>query len=194
MALSETDTIPLPPITPGVVRALSPLLRRVAVKSKDDKPGVNTYLIGIDEIVILDPGPLDQEHLDIITGCGGERIRWIALTKDDIEHSESALKLKELTNAQLIAPADFEGVDEILGDGYKIDATEFSLIALSTKKSAEQNHFIYSLEQERTLFTGIEANQTLDEDLIDKTKPYRLKSIAPGFGQFIEDARTQLNK
>ena len=54
------EPIPLPPITPGVARALSPLVRRIANKCEGDSedPGLNTYLIGIDEIVIIDPGPV----------------------------------------------------------------------------------------------------------------------------------------
>ena len=31
-------------------------------------PGTNTYLVGIDEIVVIDPGPDDEAHLDAIAG------------------------------------------------------------------------------------------------------------------------------
>ena len=49
-------------------------------------PGTNTYLVGIDEIVVIDPGPDDPAHLDAIAGCGGDRIRWIVCTHTHIDH------------------------------------------------------------------------------------------------------------
>ena len=46
------------PIVPGVARALSPLVRRILALNPSPirSYGTNTYLIGIDEIVVIDPG------------------------------------------------------------------------------------------------------------------------------------------
>ena len=189
MALSETDTIPIPPITPGVARALSPLMRRIACEDEStDAPGLNTYLVGIDEIVIVDPGPIEESHIDVLVGCGGESVRWIVMTDTDPKYSESALNLKEKTGAELIAPVDFPGADQTLGDGFKINATEFRMTAVALDKGKGQN-FIFVLEQERTILTGDHIDGSIPEDIKEKVKPYRIKSIAPGHGQFIEDAR-----
>ncbi len=189
--MSIEEPTPPPPITPGVARALSPLVRRIANQGEGDEPGLNTYLIGIDEIVIVDPGPGAADHLDVVCGCGGDRIRWIVMTDTSDENAGGALKLKELTGAELLAPAGFEGADDVLGDGYKIDATEFRIIALAMGEP-DQGQFAFVLEQERCLIPGDLLDESIPEDLPARVKSYRLKSVAPGHGQYIEDAKAHL--
>ncbi len=188
------DTIPVPPLTPGVARALSPLVRRITCESDGDAGGHNTYLVGIDEIVVVDPGPSIGDHLDIVCGCGGDRIRWILSTKHDADYVAGAEFVKKETGAELIAPTGFADADQTLGDGFKIDATEFRLAAV-TFADKDDALFAYVLEQERTLLTGAGidmAKGLVPSKLIEKVKPSRIKSIAPGYGQFIEDARPLL--
>src|SRR5690348_8028913 len=69
-------------LLPGVPRALSPLVRRIIAPNPGmmTGPGTNTYLVGIDEVAVVDPGPEDEGHLDAILGCGGDRIRWVLCT------------------------------------------------------------------------------------------------------------------
>lgn len=184
------EPVPLPPITPGVARALSPLVRRIANKGPGEEPGLNTYLVGIDEIVIIDPGPGDPEHLDVLAGCGGDRIRWIIVTDTCDDNAAGALALKKLTGAELVAPPGFEGADTELVDGYKIDATEFRVFAFVINEEAGQHVFV--LEQERSLIPGDLLDESVPEDLPARLKSYRLKSVAPGHGQYIEDAKSFL--
>ena len=186
------EPAPLPPITPGVARALSPLVRRIACAEPDGEPGLNTYLVGIDEIVIIDPGPLDSDHLDVLCGCGGDRIRWIVLTDVDEQYSAGAIQLKERTGAELVAPSGFDGADEVLGDGYKIDATEFRITAVAINDGAD-GRYSFVLEQERTLISGDHCDDGVPAELPAKVKSYRIKAIAPGHGQYIENAKTVLN-
>lgn len=185
------EAAPLPPIIPGVARALSPLVRRIASAGQDGEPGLNTYLVGIDEIVIIDPGPLDDGHLDVLCGCGGDRIRWIVLTDVDAQYSAGAVQLKEMTGAELVAPAGFDGADEVLGDGYKIDATEFRITAVAMSDGSD-GRFSFVLEQERTLLPGDHCHEGVPADLTAKVKSYRIKAIAPGRGQYIENAKAVL--
>ncbi len=187
MSVTE-EPAPLPPIVPGVARALSPLVRRIASEDENGEPGLNTYLVGIDEIVIVDPGPADSDHLDVLCGCGGDRIRWIVLTDPDPSNSGGAQRLKERTGAELVAPPGFDGADDVLGDGYKIDATEFRMTAVAIDDGAD-GRFSFVLEQERTLLAGNHVNETeMPDALPAKVKSYRIKSIAPGRGQYIENA------
>ncbi len=190
--MSTEEPAPPPPITPGVARALSPLVRRIASAGPGGTPGLNTYLIGIDEIVIIDPGPLDDGHLDVLCGCGGDRIRWIVLTDVDDVYSAGAMQLKERTGAELLAPAGFDGADDVLGDGYKIDATEFRITAVAISDGSD-GRYSFVLEQERTLLTGDHCEDGVPEDLPAKVKSYRIKSIAPGRGQYIENAKPILS-
>ena len=93
------------PIVPGVASALSPLVRRIVANNpgRMTGPGTNTYLVGIDEIVVIDPGPDDAGHLDAIAGCGGDRIRWIVCTHTHIDHFPGVAGLKERTGAEVLA-------------------------------------------------------------------------------------------
>lgn len=183
------EPTPPPPIIPGVARALSPLLRRIAHQGPGGEPGLNTYLVGIDEIVIVDPGPGDDDHIDVICGCGGDRIRWIVMTQATDEYAAGAVSLKEKTGAELIAPAGFPGADDVLGDGYKIDATEFVIRAVSTGNGTDH---VFVLEQERAILAGDLLVESIPAGLVEKVKPYRPRTIAPGHGQFIEDAKPVL--
>lgn len=184
------EPVPLPPITPGVARALSPLVRRIANKGEGEEPGLNTYLIGIDEIVIVDPGPGDAEHLDVLAGCGGDRIRWIICTDPCDENAAGALKLKEMTGAELVAPAGFEGADTELNEDYKVDATEFRVFPFAI--DADAGKYVFVLEQERSLIPGDLLDDEVPEDLPGRLRSYRLKAVAPGHGQYIEDAKAFL--
>ena len=147
--------------------------------------------MGIDEIVIVDPGPEDESHLDVLCGCGGDRIRWIVLTDADEKYSAGARELKARTGAELIAPSGFDGADEVLGDGYKIDATEFRITAVAISDGSD-GRYSFVLEQERTLISGDHCDDGVPEQLPAKVKSYRIKSIAPGTGQYIENAKTIL--
>jgi len=196
------------PIVYGVASALSPMVRRIVAHNPGmmTGPGTNTYLVGIDEIAVIDPGPGDAAHLDAIAGCGGDRIRWILLTHTHEDHSPGAVGLKRRTGAEILAFGPREGrgkvrLDGTLADGAVIEATEFHLTALHTPGHAS-NHLCYLLNEERTLFTGdhIMQGSTVvigppDGDMAAylaslerlKTIRPRLKAIAPGHGHVIED-------
>ena len=170
-------------------------------------PGTNTYLVGIDEIVVIDPGPDDAGHLDAIAGCGGDRIRWIVCTHTHIDHFPGVAGLKQRTGAEVLAfdARDGLAIDRSLGDGDRIEATEFVLRAIHTPGHAS-NHLCFLLEQERMLFSGdhiMEGSTVVirppDGDMaaylqqLERLKALRprLKSIAPGHGHLIEQARRQ---
>ncbi len=205
------DTVDQPqpkPIVYGVAGALSPMVRRIVAANPGmmTGPGTNTYLVGIDEIAVIDPGPGDDAHLDAIAGCGGDRIRWILLTHTHEDHSPGAIGLKKRTGAEILAfdPGQGRGkvrLDGTLGDKSVIEATEFHLTALHTPGHAS-NHLCYLLNEERTLFTGDHVMQGStvvisppDGDMATylaslervKTLRPRLKAIAPGHGHLIDD-------
>jgi glyoxylase-like metal-dependent hydrolase (beta-lactamase superfamily II) len=209
--MTDDTTVDRPqpkPIVYGVAGALSPMVRRIVANNPGmmTGPGTNTYLVGIDEIAVIDPGPGDDAHLDAIAGCGGDRIRWILLTHTHEDHSPGAVGLKKRTGAEILA---FDGgsgrgklrLDGKLGDNDVIEATEFHLTALHTPGHAS-NHLCYLLNEERTLFTGdhIMQGSTVvisppDGDMatylasLERLKAIRprLKAIAPGHGHVIDD-------
>jgi glyoxylase-like metal-dependent hydrolase (beta-lactamase superfamily II) len=200
------------PIVPGVASALSPLVRRIVAANPGPMtgPGTNTYLVGIDEIVVIDPGPDDAEHLDAIAGCGGDRIRWIACTHTHIDHFPGVAGLKERTGADVLAFDARDGlvIDRSLADGDPIEATEFVLRAIHTPGHAS-NHLCYLLEQERMLFSGDhimngstvvirppDGDMTAYLEQLERLKAWRprLRSIAPGHGHLIEQPIAKIDE
>ena len=188
-------------LSPGVASAISPLVRRIVAPNAGPLTGsgTNTYLVGVDEIVVVDPGPADAGHVDAIVGCGGDRIRWVALTHSHHDHAAAAASLVEATGAEVLAFG-------AIGDGFELEATEFRLLALHTPGHTP-DHLCYLLEEERMLFSG---DTVIDGSTVAITPPdgdmaaylaslerlaarrLRLRTIAPGHGQLIEDPSVRL--
>jgi glyoxylase-like metal-dependent hydrolase (beta-lactamase superfamily II) len=193
------------PLVPGVAAALSPLVRRVLGPNPGPMtgPGTNTYLVGIDEVAVIDPGPDDDDHIEAICGAGGDRIRWVLCTHTHPDHHPATARLAARTGAEVLAYESRDGltVDRELRDGDQIEATEFRLTAVHTPGHAS-NHLCYLLEEERTLFSGDHVMQGStvviappDGDMaqylaslerLRKWKP-KLRAIGPGHGFFIDD-------
>ncbi len=201
----EDDGPPPPePLEPFVARALSPMVRRIVAPNPNvfTGPGTNTYLVGIDEVVVIDPAVDDDRHLDAITGCGGDRIRWIAVTHTHADHATGAAKLAARTGAELLGFNAKDGFKphRRIGDGHIINSTEFRLRAIHTPGHAS-NHLCYLVEEERMLLTGDlinesatvvikppDGNMTTYLESIEKLKKIsRLRSIAPGHGRLMEN-------
>jgi glyoxylase-like metal-dependent hydrolase (beta-lactamase superfamily II) len=67
--------------------------------------GTNTWLLaepGSDDVVVVDPGPLDESHLSAVVDHvreSGRRIALTLLTHGHPDHAESADRFHELTGA-----------------------------------------------------------------------------------------------
>ena len=131
----------MPDLTPGVPSALSPLVRRIVAPNPGPftGPGTNTYLVGIDEVAVIDPGPDDKRHIDAIVGASmRERVRWVLLTHTHPDHAPGTARLVKATGAEVLAYGkrlDKDTTvtpDRVLGDGDTIEGTEFGLEVLHT--------------------------------------------------------------
>ncbi|MEA3019644.1 MAG: hypothetical protein QOI47_1168 [Actinomycetota bacterium] len=200
-------------LVPGVARAISPMVRRIVAPNPGvfTGPGTNTYLVGIDEVVVIDPGPdlgEDTSHLDAVVGCGSERIRWIVCTHTHPDHSPGVAALKARTGAEVLAFSSDDNltVDTAIGDGFQLEGTEFRLTALHTPGHAS-NHLCYMLEGEQLLFSGdhIMNGSTVvigppDGDMavyleqLQRLKTIRMKAIAPGHGAVIDDPAAKIDE
>jgi len=191
-------------LSPGVPNALRPLVRRIVSPT-----GTNTYLVGIDEIAVVDPGSADPDHVDAILGCGGDRIRWVLVTSTARGHAEGAAAVAARTGAQVLGFAAGDGFtpDVEIAEGYELEATEFRLRAMHTPGIAP-DHLCYLLEDDRILLSGdlVRGEECGDLDppagldaagwlasieRLAKIRP-ALRGIAPGHGHFIDDAKTAL--
>jgi glyoxylase-like metal-dependent hydrolase (beta-lactamase superfamily II) len=199
----DLERPPPTPLVTGVASALSPMVRRVLAPNPGvmTGPGTNTYLVGIDEVAVIDPGVDDKSHLDAIVGCGGDRIRWILCTHTHPDHWPGAAPLKKRTGAEVLAFTSRDGleVDTTITEGFRIEATEFRLRAVHTPGHAS-NHLCYLLEGERLLFSGdhIMQGSTVviappDGDMaayldsLERIRSMHLRFIAPGHGHLIDD-------
>jgi len=198
-------------LIPDVPIALGRLVRRILCNNPGmmTGPGTNTYLVGIDEIAVIDPGPDDGAHLDAVAAAGSGRIRWIICTHTHGDHSPGAAGLAERTGAEVLAFADRDGLvcDRHLVDGDTIEGTEFTLRAIHTPGHAS-NHLCFFLERERILFSGDHVMDgstvvitPLDGDMghylasIERLQAMRpsIKAIAPAHGHLIEDPAAKLH-
>jgi len=206
----------MPDLTPGVPSALSPLVRRIVARNPGPftGPGTNTYLVGIDEVAVIDPGPDDKAHVDAIIGASmKERVRWVVLTHTHPDHSPATARLVKATKAEVLAfgtKRDKDGgdftIDRVLAEGDTVEGTEFGLDVLHTPGHSP-NHLCFLLEEERVLFTG---DTVLDGmysvvspgrggdmaeyvKTLERLKRLRLSRIAPGHGDVIEEPRVRLD-
>jgi glyoxylase-like metal-dependent hydrolase (beta-lactamase superfamily II) len=203
----------VPELTPGKVVTLSPLVRRVLAPNPNimTGPGTNTYLIGRDEIAVIDPGPDDHEsHLDAVAAAGAERIRWILVTHTHADHSPGAVGLKERTGAEVLGFDERDGFvpDRTIGDGDVVGdrAAQFRLRALYTPGHAS-NHLCYVLDGEQVLFSGdhIMSGSTVviappDGDMTTYLASLALvgdldfSAVFPGHGDVISDAKAKVEE
>lgn len=193
----------MPDLTPGVASALSPLIRRIVAPNPSPMtgPGTNTYLVGIDEVAVIDPGPDDPAHIEAIVGASmRERVRWVLLTHTHPDHAPGARRLADATGAEIVAFAKKDKVvvpDRTIGDGGIIEGTEWGLEVLHTPGHAA-NHICFLLEEERVLFTGdhiLGGTTTVVHDLarymesLERLKRLRISRICPGHGDVIDNPK-----
>ena len=63
--------------------------------------GTNTYIVGTDKLAIIDPGPIEESHLNAIMNHVGDReVTHIIVTHTHVDHSPLSARLKELTGAK----------------------------------------------------------------------------------------------
>jgi len=207
----------MPDLTPGVPSALSPLVRRIVAPNPSPMtgPGTNTYLVGIDEVAVIDPGPDDAGHVEAIVGASmRERVRWVLLTHTHPDHAPATERLVRATGAEVLAHNKVPKLDQpvvppdrVIKDGAAIQGTEFRLEVLHTPGHAP-NHLCFLLDEERALFTG---DTVLDGTTsvisprrggdmakylatLERLRALRLSMILPGHGDVIESPRARIDE
>lgn len=171
--------------------------------------GTNTYLLGDEQVAVLDPGPALPEHVDAILDAAGDRIRWIICTHTHPDHSPAWQAIHKATGAEVIgaSPADDMFQDDTFAPAVELQhddvlaTDEFTLRAVHTPGHVS-NHFCFFLEEEQMLFAG---DHIMNGSTVVIVPPsgdmkayieslqlllrYDLRLIAPGHGEVMEDSK-----
>lgn len=156
----------------GETSDLSPLIRRVIAKNPSafTLHGTGTYIIGRGSVAVIDPGPLDEEHVNaILRATEGETITHILVTHTHHDHSPAAKPLQERTGAKTYGfgphgsgkpgmqpeeGGDMDFTPDIrITDGYVIKGDGWTVKALHTPGHLS-NHICFDLLEENILFSG----------------------------------------
>lgn len=202
-------------LVPGVPHELDAAVTRIIAPNGGvmTGPGTNTYLVGVHELIVIDPGPDDESHMQAILAAADGPIRWILCTHTHMDHAPGAARLKQLsgaTVAAMLAPRtdhDFQlSVDRVLTDGDVISNADVTVRAVHTPGHAS-NHLCYLLEQNRMLFTGDhimqgstvviwppDGNMRAYVESLRSLLKIELAVLAPGHGHLIEHPQDELNR
>jgi glyoxylase-like metal-dependent hydrolase (beta-lactamase superfamily II) len=158
----------------GKLEQLTPMIRRITASNPSGFTfrGTGTYVIGKGNVAVIDPGPLDDDHIEALKRTlSGETVTHILITHTHADHSPAAKPLKAHWGAQTYAYGPHgagklaEGVqveeggdmdfqpdvsirhgDLIHGDGWTVECVY--------TPGHTSNHMCFALQEENALFTG----------------------------------------
>ena len=142
--------------------------------------GTRSYILGTDNLIVIDPGPNDTNHFNaIMEYIGGRKLTDIILTHSHVDHSPLSRQLKNKTGASIIgfgsadeARTSFmkrlsssldlggeEGIDkdlildEKVHDKQLLERNNYSIEVVHTPGHLS-NHICLSLKEKKVLFSG----------------------------------------
>ncbi|MEI9995774.1 MAG: MBL fold metallo-hydrolase [Rhizomicrobium sp.] len=152
---------------------VTPLVSRIVANNPGPFTfmGTGVYIVGGDEVAVIDPGPDLPEHVEALKrALAGRRVTHILVTHCHSDHSPAARPLKAWSGAKtyafgphnagrqdgpkLEAGGDLDFMpDERVTDGQLLAGKDFSFECVHTPGHTS-NHMCFALREERALFTG----------------------------------------
>jgi glyoxylase-like metal-dependent hydrolase (beta-lactamase superfamily II) len=187
-------------IAPGIVRLTAP---NPGVMTG---PGTNSYIVGMRELAVIDPGPAIDSHIEALRAAVGDRLKWILCTHTHLDHSPAAAALSRATGARIAGqPTAQDGrqdgdfaPDRVLSEGDRVNVEGMTLRAVFTPGHVA-NHLCYLLEEQKLLFTGDHVMQGSTVVIsppggdmqaylasLDKLLALDIAALAPGHGHVID--------
>ncbi len=137
--------------------------------------GTNTYIIGENEVAVIDPGPDDVAHFDaLMEALKGRTVSHIFVSHTHIDHSPLARRLKQATGAPVLAEGPHRSArplhigeqnvldasgdkdfmpDEKLADGEIVHGRDWSIEAVHTPGHTA-NHMAFAMGGNGVLFSA----------------------------------------
>jgi glyoxylase-like metal-dependent hydrolase (beta-lactamase superfamily II) len=112
--------------------------------------GTNTWIVGSDPSIVIDPGPVVPEHLEAIEREAGP-VASVLVTHDHPDHAPGAAALAARVDAPVLA-FRLAGAER-LRDGQRIRGGDFELTAVHTPGHTS-DHVAFFDPVSRSLFTG----------------------------------------
>jgi glyoxylase-like metal-dependent hydrolase (beta-lactamase superfamily II) len=200
-------------VTGGVARIAPEVWRIVAPNpSPLTGPGTNTYVLGAQRAVVIDPGTRDAAHLERILAVAGGTLDQVICTHSHPDHSPGAAELRARTGAPVLglpSPRDpYQDPtyvpDVTVADSELIAHPTLRLRAVFTPGHVS-NHVCLLLEREQLLFTGDHLMEGTTVVIIPPEGSMRaylaslrrlqdlpIRALAPGHGALIADAQAEI--
>jgi glyoxylase-like metal-dependent hydrolase (beta-lactamase superfamily II) len=164
-------------LAPGVVEEVVPGVRRILVDNPSPFTfkGTLSYIVGRGKVAIIDPGPLDEKHIDaLLAAVRGETVIHIVITHTHRDHSPAAAPVKAATGAitygegphrparplhigeasRLDASGDMDfRPDVALPDGAVVSGGGWTIEALTTPGHTA-NHMAFAFKEADLIFSG----------------------------------------
>jgi glyoxylase-like metal-dependent hydrolase (beta-lactamase superfamily II) len=150
--------------------------------------GTNTYLLGSEPCLVIDPGPADQSHINSIRGAAGERggIGAVLLTHSHGDHADGA----PLLAAEEIRLSDgeaYEGVTAIATPGHATDH-----VCFLTDGVCFSGDLV--LGEGSTIVLPDAGSLIAYMDSLRRLQQLDLELICPGHGPWVNDPAAKLEE
>ena len=172
--------------------------------------GTNTYLVGREDLTLIDPGPNIKEHIDEIIRAGENKIKRILVTHTHTDHSPAALPISKVLDVPMygrLIDGESSWEDEtfipdvILNDADIIKTDEYTLEVIHTPGHAS-NHLCFLIKELNCLITGDhimegstvvigppDGNMADYLESLNKLFKYKIDCLAPGHGNFMYEPK-----
>lgn len=204
----------MPAITHGELIEVSPNVRRITATnaSRMTGPGTNSYVVGREQLALIDPGPAEDAHMQAIIDLCGDKLKWVLVTHTHRDHSPGAAPIAAATGAELIGNViDNDGFQDdsfinarSLAQDDVIKTDEFTLRALLSPGHVS-NHICYLVEEDKLLMTGDHVmggstvviippagNMKHYIESLERMLDYDIAYFAPGHGDLIDKPHDEI--
>ena len=162
------------PFAYGVAQIVAPGIRRVVARNPSPFTfhGTGTYIVGHDDVAVIDPGPDLEDHVAaLLRGLRGKRVTHLVVTHTHRDHSPACRALQRETGAptygygphgsgridagmEVEEGADLEFEPDVrVADGDLIEGNGWSLECVYTPGHTS-NHVCYGYREQQVLFSG----------------------------------------